>query len=360
VHPGAATAATRIERVELVCPAGSLPALKAAVDEGADWVYLGLRDQTNARNFAGPNFDEAALAAGLAYAHARGRKVLLALNTYPQAATWARWTQAVDLAAGRGVDAIIVADLGLLDYAHRRHPRLELHLSVQGSATSHEAINFYHERFGVRRAVLPRVLSLAQVENVVRHTPVEIEVFGFGGLCVMVEGRCALSAYACGLLMELGAARWVAPIEVTREMASSVLAAQPIEAEVFAYGRLPLAFSARCFTARRFNLQKEQCEYRCLGFRDGMPLKTREGEPFLTINGVQTQSALVYNLIREIGSLKDAGVTILRASPQSQGMVDVLHALRAACDGAIVPATSLAGSYCDGFWHGRPGLERAA
>lgn len=184
--------------MELVCPAGSLPALKAAVDNGADWVYLGLRGETNARNFAGLNFDEAALAAGLAYAHARGRKVLLALNTYPQAATWARWTRAIDLAAGQGVDAIIVADLGLLDYAHRTHPGLELHLSVQGSATSHEAINFYHERFGVRRAVLPRVLSLAQVENVVRHTPVEIEVFGFGGLCVMVEGRCQLSAYACG------------------------------------------------------------------------------------------------------------------------------------------------------------------
>jgi putative protease len=183
--------------IELVCPAGGLPALKAAVDNGADWVYLGLRDQTNARNFAGLNFDQAALAQGLAYAHAR-RKVLLALNTYPQAASWARWTQAVDLAAAQGVDAIIVADLGLLEYAHRNHPGLELHLSVQGSATSHEAINFYHARFGVRRAVLPRVLSLAQVENVVRHTPVEIEVFGFGGLCVMVEGRCALSAYACG------------------------------------------------------------------------------------------------------------------------------------------------------------------
>ncbi|TAN55608.1 MAG: U32 family peptidase [Betaproteobacteria bacterium] len=184
--------------MELVCPAGGLPALKAAIDHGADWVYLGLRDNTNARNFAGLNFDRAALVEGLAYAHARRRKVLLALNTYPQAATWQRWTGAVDLAAGAGVDAIIVADLALLEYAHRTHPALELHLSVQGSATNYEAINFYHERFGVRRAVLPRVLSLAQVETVARNTPVEIEVFGFGGLCVMVEGRCALSAYACG------------------------------------------------------------------------------------------------------------------------------------------------------------------
>jgi collagenase-like PrtC family protease len=184
--------------MELVCPAGGLPALKAAVDHGADWVYAGLRDSTNARNFAGLNFDRAALEQGVAYAHARARRVLLALNTYPQAATWQRWSDAVDLAAAAGVDAIIVADLALLDYAHRRHPGLALHLSVQGSATNYEAINFYHERFGVRRAVLPRVLSLAQVEHVARNTPVEIEVFGFGGLCVMVEGRCALSAYACG------------------------------------------------------------------------------------------------------------------------------------------------------------------
>jgi len=184
--------------MELVCPAGHLPALKAAVDNGADWVYLGLRDNTNARNFNGLNFDDAALAEGVRYAHGRKARVVLALNTYPQAATWSRWTDALRRADDKGVDAIILADPGLMAHAAKHHPRLELHLSVQGSATSYEAINFYHERFGVRRAVLPRVLSLAQVEQVVRKTPVEIEVFGFGGLCVMVEGRCALSGYACG------------------------------------------------------------------------------------------------------------------------------------------------------------------
>ncbi len=184
--------------MELVCPAGNLPALKSAADNGADWVYLGLRDNTNARNFNGLNFDDAALREGVAYAHARDAKVLLALNTYPQAATWARWTDALARAEVLGVDAVIVADPGLLQYAHRHHPGLELHLSVQGSATSYEAINFYLEHFGIKRAVLPRVLSLAQVEQVIRRTPVEIEVFGFGGLCVMVEGRCALSGYACG------------------------------------------------------------------------------------------------------------------------------------------------------------------
>jgi putative protease len=184
--------------IELVCPAGSLPALKAAVDNGADCVYLGFRDATNARNFAGLNFDKDAIRTGIQYAHARGRKVFLALNTYPQPSGWTVWRDAMDEAARSGIDAIIVADPGLMRYAAEHHPQLRLHLSVQGSATNYEAINFYREHFGVVRAVLPRVLSVTQVEQVIEKTPVEIEVFGFGSLCVMVEGRCALSSYTTG------------------------------------------------------------------------------------------------------------------------------------------------------------------
>ena len=183
---------------DLVCPAGGLPALRAAVDNGANGVYLGFRDDTNARNFTGLNFDDAAAREGLRYAHAGGAKVLLAINTYPQAANWERWTRTMDKAEAMGFDAVIVADPGLMEYAAHAHPRLRLHLSVQSSATNYEAINFYHRQFGIRRAVLPRVLALAQVEHVVRNTPVEIEVFGFGSLCIMVEGRCALSAYVTG------------------------------------------------------------------------------------------------------------------------------------------------------------------
>ncbi|WP_173361274.1 ubiquinone anaerobic biosynthesis protein UbiU [Aromatoleum aromaticum] len=189
---------TSNSRIELVCPAGSLPALKTAVDHGADCVYLGFKDATNARNFTGLNFDAKAMREGVRYAHDRRRKVLLALNTYPQASNWATWTATIDRAADLGIDAVILADPGLMAYAQKTHPQLRLHLSVQGSATSYEAINFYAERFGIQRAVLPRVLSLPQVEQVIANTGVEIEVFGFGGLCVMVEGRCALSAYATG------------------------------------------------------------------------------------------------------------------------------------------------------------------
>ena len=184
--------------LELVCPAGSPPALKAAVDNGADCVYIGFRDSTNARAFAGLNFDLPATNEAVRYAHARGKKVFLALNTYPQTANWLRWQEAVDHAAEAGVDAVILADAGLMRYASRTYPELRLHLSVQGSATNYEAINFYHEHFGIRRAVLPRVLSLPQVEQLLQRTPVEIELFGFGGLCVMVEGRCVLSSYITG------------------------------------------------------------------------------------------------------------------------------------------------------------------
>ena len=187
MHGEPASDAQEVTALELVCPAGSLPALKAAVDHGADCVYLGFRDATNARNFAGLNFDEAAIATGIRYAHDRGRKVLVALNTYPQAANPQVWQKAIDRAADNGVDAVILADPGLMAYAVKHHPTLRLHLSVQGSATNYEAINFYHQHFGVARAVLPRVLSLTQVEQVLEKTPVEIEVFGF-----------ALSSYVTG------------------------------------------------------------------------------------------------------------------------------------------------------------------
>jgi putative protease len=183
---------------ELVCPAGSFPALKAAVENGADCVYVGLRDDTNARNFAALNLGEAAARNALSHAHAAGVKVLLAVNTYPQPGGAERWRRAVDFAADAGFDAVLLADAGLMRYCADRHPSLAIHLSVQASATSYEAINFYRRRFGVSRAVLPRVLSVSQVESVARNTEVEIEVFGFGSLCVMVEGRCALSSYVTG------------------------------------------------------------------------------------------------------------------------------------------------------------------
>jgi collagenase-like PrtC family protease len=170
------------------------------------------------------------------------------------------------------------------------------------------------------------------------------------------------------IVTELGATRWVAPAEATREMVAGMLARRPegLEAEVFGYGRMPLAFSARCFTARRMNRQKEDCGYACIDFPDGMVLDTREGKPFLAANGVQTLSAGVYCLVEELSALREAGAGLLRISPQSRDTPQVLRVLRAACDGGLSTydarkalAAFSPGRLWNGFWHGRPGMEAA-
>ncbi|MCH7487353.1 MAG: U32 family peptidase [Proteobacteria bacterium] len=184
--------------LELVSPAGSPASLRAAVDAGADAVYLGFRDETNARNFPGLNFSRKELEEGLDYARRHEAKVYVAINTFPEAGNPDPWLSAVDDAAGLGVDAVILADVGLADYAARNHPDLRRHLSVQAAASNAEAIRFYHREFGFKRVVLPRVLTVAEIAALNEGLPVETEVFVFGGLCVMAEGRCSLSSYVTG------------------------------------------------------------------------------------------------------------------------------------------------------------------
>lgn len=185
--------------MELVCPAGTPAALRAAVEAGAHAVYCGFADETNARNFPGLNFSREELAEGIAHAHAKGTKVLVAINTFPRAGAQDIWHRAVADAAASGADAVILADVGLLAHAAERHPGLRLHLSVQAAAANPDAINLYAGAFGVKRVVLPRVLTVDEIAAINREIEVETEVFVFGGLCVMAEGRCSLSSYATGL-----------------------------------------------------------------------------------------------------------------------------------------------------------------
>lgn len=184
--------------MEIVCPAGTPAALRAAVKAGAHTVYCGFNDETNARNFPGLNFDRSEMREGVAFAHAHGAKVLVAINTFPRAGDEALWHRAVCDASDAGADAVILADPGLLDYAAREHPGLRRHLSVQAAAANADVINFYATTFGVKRVVLPRVLSIPEIAAINAETEVETEVFVFGGLCVMAEGRCSLSSYATG------------------------------------------------------------------------------------------------------------------------------------------------------------------
>ena len=127
---------------------------------------------------------------------------------------------------------------------------------------------------------------------------------------------------------------------------------------------MPLAFSARCFTARNRNFPKDNCQYVCMDHPDGLLLETKESQAFLTINGIQTQSALVYTLIHALDELRDLGVDVIRLSPQSQHMDQVVAAFRAVLDGRepadeahrrLVPL--MPAGPCNGYWHGRAGLD---
>ncbi len=184
--------------MELLCPAGNLSSLKVAIEHGADAVYIGLKNDTNARHFAGLNFTDKKLEQAVSYVREHRKKLHVAINTFAHADAWHRWQYAVDLVAAQGIDVLIAADLAVLQYASERYPQLELHLSVQASATNAESINYYQSCFNVKRVVLPRVLSIHQVRQLARTTNVELEVFAFGSLCIMAEGRCHLSSYLTG------------------------------------------------------------------------------------------------------------------------------------------------------------------
>lgn len=169
------------------------------------------------------------------------------------------------------------------------------------------------------------------------------------------------------MIASLGAQRWVIPVEMSSEALAPLQQTRPagLETEVFSYGRLPLAFSSRCFTARFHNLPKDDCRFLCIEDPDGKVMRTREGKPFLVINGIQTQSALVYNLIEDLDSLRSLGVDVLRISPQSEHTGEIVRLFRDALDQRMDPGRALEqmeslmpGEACNGYWHGRPGIEQ--
>ena len=169
------------------------------------------------------------------------------------------------------------------------------------------------------------------------------------------------------LLAELGAKRWVMPVEMSRPMLSDILSRKPqgIETEVFVYGRLPLAFSARCFTARHYNLPKDDCQFRCLDHSYGLTLKTRDGKPFLALNGIQTQSSSIYNLMAELEGLKQVGVDVVRVSPQPFHTGKILSLFRQRLDGNLTGSDAsqqikrlMPDQPCDGYWHAKAGIEQ--
>lgn len=217
--------------------------------------------------------------------------------------------------------------------------------------------------------------DLKALRRVVDNGAFGIEANEMGAVRLLAEKKIPFVAgmslnvfngHTLKLLVDMGATRWVMPPESSRDTLVGMLADKPagLETEVFAHGRLPLAWSARCFTARRFNLQKDTCEFKCIDFPDGMMLKTREDQQFLVINGIQTMSAKTYNLLRELPQLAAAGVDVVRVSPQAEGTAAVIDLFRKAIAGELSGAAAVAAAaaatpagVCNGFWHGQPGLE---
>jgi O2-independent ubiquinone biosynthesis protein UbiV len=177
------------------------------------------------------------------------------------------------------------------------------------------------------------------------------------------------NAATLGLLVRLGAVRWVMPVEVSRAGLAQMLDAAigAVETEVFVLGRAPLSFSARCFTARRRGLEKDNCGVACLEHPDGLPLATREGGDLLVVNGVQLQSFAVHNLVAEIPGMRELGVTSVRMSPAASGSLELLPLMREALDGALPAAGAAArieallpAASSNGYWHGQSGMARVA
>jgi collagenase-like PrtC family protease len=193
------------------------------------------------------------------------------------------------------------------------------------------------------------------------------------GAVRLLEGRAfvggpALNVYngrTLALLADLGLRRWVLPVELSRTALAGLQQERPagVETEVFVYGRMPLAYSARCFTARAHDLPKDDCQFRCLDYPDGITLSTQEDAPFLAMNGIQTQSARTCSLISVVPELCDLGIDVLRISPQSRGTEEVIDLFRSCCAGecetqaaeerlqALMPAGA-----CNGYWYGGPGV----
>ena len=158
-----------------------------------------------------------------------------------------------------------------------------------------------------------------------------------------------------------GMQRWVPPLEATRTLVEILHKAKPagVETEVFVYGKIPLAFSARCFTARHYGLNKDDCQFKCLDHSEGLTLKTREGQAFLNINGIQTMSAQSYNLLHEIPEMLKMGIDIIRISPQKQHMNEIIAAFDSARRGEQALADTQHWDACglvDGYWFGDAGI----
>ncbi len=174
------------------------------------------------------------------------------------------------------------------------------------------------------------------------------------------------NAASLNILADKGLKRWCFPVELSRDTLKGIMLDKnpKIEVEVFAFGKLPLAFSARCFTARAYNLDKDDCQYKCIKHQEGLMLSTKEDQEFLVMNGIQTLSSDTFNLINNIDEMKDMGVDMVRVSPQDEYTDEIIAIFKDRIDnklGATEAESRLHkltnGAQCDGYWFEQKGMD---
>ncbi|HPD22188.1 MAG: peptidase U32 family protein [Desulfomonilia bacterium] len=180
---------------EILSPAGNREHLETACLYGADAVYLGVRGDTNLRAGA-RNFSLDELAQGVSYAHDRGVRVYLTLNTYPHDSQMKGLPDIVSHAREIGVDAVIVSDIGVLSLMREIAPDMPLHLSTQANTVNSRALRAWAD-LGISRVILARELSFEEISKMKAMSPVELEIFVHGSVCISISGRCLISNYLC-------------------------------------------------------------------------------------------------------------------------------------------------------------------
>lgn len=229
-------------------------------------------------------------------------------------------------------------------------------------------------------ALLMADSELSSLKTLCDNAPVKIEANDMSAVQLLSERGLP---FVCGpsiniynsrtlqLLQARGALRWVMPVELSAsclqrilEEAEAVGFGREIETEVFSYGHLPLAYSARCFTARFLDLPKDDCHFSCIQYPEGLLTKSQDQKALFNLNGIQTQSASIYNLKAQIPHMARIGVDILRISPRYQATVGVIKEFRSALDdfqqNRPAQQIPIQDSDCNGYWFGQPGMNRVS
>jgi len=225
-------------------------------------------------------------------------------------------------------------------------------------------------------ALIEAESELLQMKSICRNNEFMVEANDMAAVN-MLEDREPfvvgphINTYNCSTLQQLansGARRWVMPMELDHGSLHELHTSRPqgMETEVFIFGRLPLALSARCYTARAHNLGKDECDFRCGDYDNGLLMRTREDEAFLNFNGTQVQSARTYCLFDSLPELDQLGIDAVRISPQSKGMQQIIETVRTLMDNRTDAVSAIAAlqpyvdnEICDGYWYGQAGMNLA-